>query len=300
MKRNFPIIVLGWLDVSIIKRCLSSINMMHNVNPQIYFLESLSKNSEEIKELVLSTPNVKGYIQMKENFAWRFWLVAMEYFVPLIDEEFISITDGDFVFDCESIQKQHELFDKYEDIGVVSQRRSTLWMKKDLKDLCKEDIGYFERDERNSKPWGGVGISRCTLNQLCLVTSRRQDWKTCLQLIRDQSHTWGTSIPGRGEVKWRSPIFCDFDLFRIFDNIMQKKSFIIESDPAYHITDERDHDSNSEYSKLKKENRYLDPSENDLGFSFVSVDHFEEYENDVDYFHDKFYEDGSLKYNIIK
>ena len=81
---------------------------------------------------------------------------------------------------------------------------------------------------------------------------------------------------------------------------MQKKSFIIESDPAYHITDERDHDSNSEYSKLKKENRYLDPSENDLGFSFVSVDHFEEYENDVDYFHDKFYEDGSLKYNIIK
>ena len=57
---NFSVIVLGWLTPEIIKRSLASINRLENVNPKIYFAEQRSKNSDKIKELILSTPNVEG------------------------------------------------------------------------------------------------------------------------------------------------------------------------------------------------------------------------------------------------
>ena len=125
-KRKFSVIVLGWLSYDIIKNCLRSINLLEGVSPQIYFAENKSKNSDKIKELVLNTENIKGYIQYKENFAANTWKVTLEHFLPKIEEQLITITDGDYIFDVDAMDTQYALFEKYNDVGITSQKKSYL------------------------------------------------------------------------------------------------------------------------------------------------------------------------------
>ena len=85
--RNFPIIVLGWLTPDIIKRCLASVNGLSGVNPQIYFAENHSVNSQDIEELIAKTPNIKGHIRMKENHGASVWKIILDHFFQNINEK---------------------------------------------------------------------------------------------------------------------------------------------------------------------------------------------------------------------
>ena len=104
--RPTPIIVLGWFSADIIKRTLISINLMEGIKPEIYFVENKSVNSNKIKKIVESTPNIKGYIQYKENFAANIWKTTLEYFFDKIDSEYVTLTDGDYMYGCNSMLNQ--------------------------------------------------------------------------------------------------------------------------------------------------------------------------------------------------
>ena len=122
--RPTPIIVLGWFSADIIKKTLLSINLMEGIRPEIYFVENKSVNSNKIKRIIESTPNIKGYIQYKQNFAASIWKITLEYFLDKIDSEYVTLTDGDYMYGCNSMLNQYQYLDSQKDIGIISQRRS--------------------------------------------------------------------------------------------------------------------------------------------------------------------------------
>ena len=283
--RNFPIIVLGWLTPDIIKRCLASVNGLSGVNPQIYFAENHSVNSQDIEELIAKTPNIKGHIRMKENHGASVWKIILDHFFQNIDEEFVTITDGDYIFDVEAMEKQYELFDKYDDIGIISQRRSLLGMDKRMKWMVLGGYASSNReDERNYK----ISQSRrSTFNGMSLTTARKKDWQAFIDCVNNRHisfETWSICQPG-GQPEYRPPVFWDTDLYPFFETVLNKRSFVIEETPSYHITDEYENDTESEYYKEK--HRY--------GYRAS----WEAYLNDLEYYHSKSYPDGTLKYEII-
>jgi len=285
---NFSIIVLGWLTPDIIKRSLASINRFQNVNPHIYFAEQHSKNGNEIKDLVCSTPNVKGYIQMKENWAAASWKIIMEHFLPHIDDEFIAITDGDYIWDYYAAEKIVKTFNFYSDIGLVSQKRSLLGISRYWKGMVLQGMNQGTMpDERNAKePWANEGMTRCLINGMNLTTARKSDWQKFITCINENNPSFGTHRIGEPWVsEYRPPLFWDVDLYPFFETVMHKSSFLLEEDLSYHITDEYENDLESEYSKEKKNYGYHG--------------HWRDYQDDPDYFHSKSYPSGELKYEII-
>jgi len=285
---NFSVIVLGWLTPEIIKRSLASINRLENVNPKIYFAEQRSKNSDKIKELILSTPNVEGYIQMKENWAAASWKIIMEHFLQHIDDEFVAITDGDYIWDYNAAEKIIKTLNFYSDIGIIAQKRALLGVSRYWKSMILQgtDQGTMN-DERNTKePWGGKGITRCTINGMNLTTARKTDWQTFINCINEKNPSFGTHRIGEPWIpEYRPPLFWDVDLYKFFETVMHRSSFVLEEEPSYHITDEYENNSESEYSKEKG--------------SYGYHAHWRDYQDDPDFFHNKLYPSGELKYEII-
>ena len=285
-KRNCPIVVLGWLSCDIIKACLNSINLLEGVNPQIYFVENQSKNSDKIKELVLSTPNVKGYIQYKENFAANVWKTSLDHFLPQIDEEFITITDGDYIFNVDAMTSQYELFDQDDQVGVTSQRRSFVGLHgighKPNSIKLVYDIWIGQNTTEVISPL----LSRCTFNSMLLTTARKSDWLKFIDCIQNRHVTMSThALANRNEEQWRPPLFADADLYKFFEIVLTKKSLVYSGFPAYHLTDEHDVDPKSEYSIEKEKFNYQKS--------------WGDYENNYEFYHNKFYADGSLKFTEI-
>lgn len=276
-----PIIVLGWFSPSIIKRSLLSINLMEHIKPEIYFVENKSINSDKIKEIVTSTPNVKGYIQFKENFAANVWKITLEHFFKQIKEEYVTLTDGDYIYGCDSMLRQRELFSKDSLIGIVSQRRSLVGVNGYWRQLITEywDNGRINNEENDY-------YSRNIRNGFLLTTARKSDWQTYINTINDKSLKFETHAFGDPRVReYRCPLFFDTEMYNFFENVLGKKSISIKIDGAYHLTDEEHNDPDSEYNKAKGEFGY----QNSWG----------SYQENSDFFHNKFYPDGSLKYEVI-
>ena len=83
----------------------------------------------------------------------------------------------------------------------------------------------------------------------------------------------------------RVALFFDTDMYNFFETVLGKKSIKIKIDPSYHLTDEEHNDPDSEYNKAKGQ--------------FGYEGSWATYQNDPDFYHDKFYPDGSLKYEVI-
>lgn len=288
-KRNFPVIVLGWLSYDIIRNCLRSINLLEGVNPQIYFVENKSKNSDEIKELILNTENIKGYIQYKENFAASVWKTTLEHFLPKINEELVTITDGDYIFDVDAIDTQYALFEEYDNVGITSQKKSYLGLHQ--QNARREDVrGWYEgleahRNQRIINPFLRRGI----FNGLLLTTARKTDWQKFIDCVnrRDILMACDVLLPVRDASKsdYRPPLFIDGDLYRFFETVMGKQSLIVQAFPAYHLADEYDMDPNGEYSIEKDKFNY----EKSWGI----------YAENFEYYHNSRYPNGELKFDII-
>ena len=324
MKKDFPIIVLGWLEADIIKRCLDSVDELEGVNPHIYFVENYSKNSDKIKSLILSVPNIKGFIRIKENQGANAWKIVMEYFLQCIDEEFVTITDGDYIWDRHAMERQYEAFSTYPDIGVMSQRRKTtcpqlsgtafkvpihievnlgadgIWRTLDGKQYLEPAFEGAD-DERSVHPITEKGMTRCVINGMNLTTARKKDWEIFIDVVNKRNITsspiWldgnGEPNPYSGMVQDGVPsrlphrpfVFCDIDFYTFMEEVLSKASFIVNDHPSHHITDEYENDPESEYSKEKKSCGY------DQGFR--------DYFADPNSFHDKRYPNGELKYEVI-
>jgi hypothetical protein len=289
IERPFSVLVLGWLEPDIIKRSLNSINELVGVDPRIYFIEQKSKNSDIIKELILSTSNIKGYIQMKENWAAASWKIAMEHFLPQIEDEFITITDGDYVWDSFSMDYQYNKLEAHSDIGIISQKRSLLGMAGHWKSMVMK--GYstaVKPDERNAEAaWADEGMTRSNFNGMNLTTARKKDWEEYVDVINTKRVSFATSRIGEPWIpEHRPPLFWDVDLYPFFENVFNKSSFVVEKGLSYHIADEYENDPESQYSIEKRECGYHS--------------HWRDYQDDPDFYHSRFYKNGDLKYDIIK
>ena len=279
--QSTPIIVLGWFSPSIIKRSLLSINLLEHIKPEIYFVENKSINSDKIKEIVTSTPNVKGYIQFKENFAANVWKIALEHFFDQIKEEYVTLTDGDYVYGCNSMLRQREFFSKDPLVGIVSQRRSLVGVDGYWRQLITEywDNGRMHNEENDH-------YSRNIRNGFLLTTARKSDWLVYIDSINKQKILFHTHVLGNASIRqYRPPLFFDTDMYRFFEIVLQKKSISIKIDGAYHLTDEEHNDPDSEYNKAKGEFGY----ENSWGG----------YQENPGFYHNKYYDDGQLKYEVI-
>lgn len=300
--RPFSVIVLGWLEPDILRRSLASINRLQRVKPKIYIAEQQSKNSNQMKDLVLSSKNVEGYIQMKENWAAASWKIIMEHFLPQIDDEFVTITDGDYIWDFYAMDRQYDLFQTYEDIGIVSQKRSLLGVSGYWKQAIMQGHTMATiPDKRNAEAaYGEVGAARISINGMNLTTARKKDWEKYIDIINNKSISFGTHRIGEPWVpEYRPPLFWDVDLYPFFEKVFKKASFVIEENTSYHITDEYENDPKSEYAIEKKV--YGSAEDNREGkFDGESYhSHWRDYQKDPDYFHNKFYDNGELKYEVI-
>jgi hypothetical protein len=285
-KKNCPIVVLGWLSYDIIKACLTSINLLEGINPQIYFVENKSKNSDKIKEMVLSTNNIKGYIQYKENFAANAWKTSLEHFLPRIKEEFVTITDGDFIFDVDAMTTQYELFKKDSEVGITSQRRSFVGLHGVGHKAINVKIAYDMWINQYNPTIISPFLRRGIFNSILLTTARKSDWQHFIDRINHRDILMSThALDNRAEEQYRSPLFADADIYRYFEIVLGKKSLIYSGMPAYHLTDEHSKDPASEYS-IEKEKFGYERSWGDYG-------------NNSEFYHNKFYPDGNLKFDEI-
>ena len=285
-KRNFPIIVLGWFSCDIIRDCLRSINLLEGVNPQIYFVENKSKNSDKIKELILNTPNIRSYIQYKENFAANTWKVTLEHFLPKIEEKFITITDGDYIFDVDAMDTQYALFEKYDNVGITSQKRSYLGLHAKGNSFESVRHCYNAWEAQMNQHIISPSLKRGVFNSMLLTTARKTDWQKLIDCVNRRDILMATtSLNNAAEAQYRPPIFWDGDMYRFFEIVMGKQSLIVQTFPAYHLTDEHAMDPNSEYSIEKEKFNYEKSWSN--------------YQENFEYFHDDHYPNGELKFNII-
>ena len=286
-KRNFPVIVLGWLSYDIIRNCLRSINLLEGVNPQIYFVENKSKNSDKIKELILNTENIKGYIQYKENFAANVWKVTLEHFLPQINEEFVTITDGDYIFDVDAIDTQYALFGKHNNVGVTSQKRSMLSIRSALINPQDMENSITARETRENQDTTIPFLKRGTYNGMILTTARKTDWQKFIDCINRRDILMSTlELDDARTGDYRPPLFVNEDLYRFFEIVMEKQSLIVQAFPAYCLTDEHIMDPSSEHS-IEARNR---------DYSKVSRDSYQE---NFEHFHNSHYPSGELKFDII-
>lgn len=285
-KRKFPVIVLGWLSYDIIKNCLRSINLLEGVSPQIYFVENKSKNSDKIKELILNTENIKGYIQYKENFAANTWKVTLEHFLPKIKEQIVTITDGDYIFDVDAMDTQYSLFEKYDDVGITSQKRSYLGLHAKGASFKSIRNCYNVWESQKNQHIINHSLRGGHFNGMLLTTARKTDWQKFIDCVnrRDILMTT-TSLNDARKEEYRPPLFWDGDVYRFFELVLGRRSLIVQSFPAYHLTDEYAIDPNSEYSIEKEKFNYEKSWDN--------------YQEDFEYFHNNHYFNGELKFDII-
>ena len=279
--RPTPIIVLGWFSADIIKRTLISINLMEGIKPEIYFVENKSVNSNKIKKIIESTPNIKGYIQYKENFAANIWKTTLEYFFDKIDSEYVTLTDGDYMYGCNSMLNQYKYLDSQKDIGIISQRRSLVGVNSYWRELIVQywNGGIINGEETDV-------YSRNIRNGFLLTTAKKSDWQTYIDTINAKTLKIETHAFGNPRAReYRCPLFFDTDMYNFFETVLGKKSIKIKIDPSYHLTDEEHNDPDSEYNKAKGQ------------FGYESS--WSTYQNDPDFYHNKFYPDGSLKYKVI-
>ena len=285
-KRNFPVIVLGWLSCDVIKSCLRSINLLEGVNPQIYFVENKSKNSDKIKELILNTENIKGYIQYKENFAASVWKTTLEHFLPKINEKLVTITDGDYIFDVDAIDTQYALFEERDNVGVTSQKRSMLGIHSALVDPQDMENSITAREARENQDTTTPFLKRGTYNGVLLTTARKTDWQKFIDCINRRDILMGTVKLGDASTEeYRPPLFADGDLYRFFETVMGKQSLIVQAFPAYHLADEYDMYPSSEYSIEKEKSNYA---------KSLSL-----YAENFEYYHNSRYPNRELKFDII-
>ena len=279
--RPTPIIVLGWFSADIIKKTFLSINLMEGIRPEIYFVENKSVNSNKIKRIIESTPNIKGYIQYKQNFAASIWKITLEYFLDKIDSEYVTLTDGDYMYGCNSMLNQYQYLDSQKDIGIISQRRSLVGVNGYWRELITQywNGGIINGEETDS-------YSRNIRNGFLLTTARKSDWQTYIDTINARTLKFETHAFGNPMAReYRCPLFFDTDMYNFFETVLGKKSIKIKIDPSYHLTDEEHNDPDSEYNKAKGQ------------FGYESS--WSTYQNDPDFYHNKFYPDGSLKYKVI-
>ncbi len=280
MKKT-SIIVLGWFSPSIIRRTLSSINLLEGINAEIYFVENKSINSKEIEKIVRSNKNVKGYIQFKENFAANIWKITLEHFFNQIDTEHVTLTDGDYMYGCNSMLNQHDYIDSRKDVGIISQRRNLVGVNGYWRELITQywNGGIIDGEETDF-------YSRNIRNGFLLTTAKKSDWQTYINAVNSQTLRFETHAFGNPMAReYRSPLFFDTDMYNFFEMVLGKKSICIKTDGAYHLTDEEHNDPDSEYNKAKGSFGY----ENSWG----------SYQGNPDFYHNKFYPDGSLKYEVI-
>ena len=108
-----------------------------------------------------------------------------------------------------------------------------------------------------------------------------------MEIINSKRISFETTSLGEHWIRqFRPPLFWDMDLYKFFETVFQKSSFLVEENASYHITDEYENDPESEYSIQKKEYGYYSS--------------WKEHEMNSDYYHNKFYDDGELKYHIVK
>ncbi len=237
-------IISCWNHADITERCLNSFNRIEGLNPEFYIWENDSPKTKEIEKVVLSNKNVKGYIRFKENTVYA-QLFAADYFLPLIKEKYVLITDGDLIIYPDSIMRQLELI---EGAGIVSQKclhlgKSTLRRKNDKSHLWSGII----YDEKKS-------YTRTFINGLNCSIALRQDWLKFVDDVLNKNIKINTCEPfNMGKKINRPPIFLDTDIYRYFEQVLRKRSLVLKGWDCYDMSEEKKPQSEDVYKARSRE-----------------------------------------------
>jgi len=181
---------------------------------------------------------------------------------------------------------QYALFEKYDDVGITSQKRSYLGLH--AQSTPPQDVRrWFEESEaRKNQDVINPSLKRGVFNSTLLTTARKTDWQKFIDCVNRRDILMATVAMGNDKKEqYRPPLFCDADIYRFFEIVMGKQSLIVQAFPAYHLTDEYTMDPNSEYSIEKEKFNYEKSRDS--------------YQKDFEYFHNSCYPNGESKFDII-
>ena len=290
----------GWFSPEIIKRCLNSFSAVELIEPEIYFYEPKSINSNEIEKIVTTNPNVKGYIRFKENFLSGVDLLAFDHFKDNFnDNEYMAHSAADIIIYSTSIVNQIKILEKVENAGLICQKNSHLgrsqkdfiemekWYMTGVYPSIPQVHGQGELGPRGEKE-RHEDYDRAISNGGLVMIAEKEDFVSFRNSVFHRDILMATMEPFMFKDQYRPPIWIDLDLCRYFEIVLNKQSLTYTKEKCYELTLEEYNDPHSEYLKNK------------LSVNYIGT--FRRYANDpgfANYSHDKCYEDGTLKYDII-
>ena len=217
MQKTMPILMCGWFSPTIIERCLNSFSAIEYLKPEIYFYEGKSIHSDQIEKIVTANRNVKGYIQLKENFMTGAGLLAFDHFKKNFNEKYMIVTDGDLIISSTSVRDQINLFETLERVGLVTQQKILLGYQSDLRRAMNN---YFDGTTReNHKDYDRV--SNAGGNVMVMET---EDVIRFRNTIRENNIFLWTEEPFTEIAQKRFPIWMDLDMSRYFEGVLEKQT----------------------------------------------------------------------------
>ena len=235
----------GWFSPEIIKRCLNSFSAVELIEPEIYFYEPKSINSNEIEKIVTTNPNVKGYIRFKENFLSGVDLLAFDHFKDNFnDNEYMAHSAADIIIYSTSIVNQIKILEKVENAGIICQKNSYL--------------GKSQKDFNSMEEWYRSGVSeehedydRGISNSGLVMIAEKEDFVSFRNSVFHRDILMATMEPFMFKDQYRPPIWIDLDLCRYFEIVLNKQSLTYTKEKCYELTLEEYNDPHSEYLKNK-------------------------------------------------
>jgi hypothetical protein len=301
MQKTMPILMTGWFSPSIIERCLNSFSAIEGVMPRIYFHESGSINSNKIKPVICANPNVKGYIQFRDNYLAGASLLAFDHFQENFDEEYMVVTDGDLIISSTSIMNQIKIFEEEHNIGLVSQENMLLGYQSADRKAMQNYFNYTTENEFEN-------FKEVTNSGGCAIMMRTKELTRFRNNVFNRDIKYSTEEPFSEAPQYRPPIWMDLDMSRYVKNVLKKRVVKYTKELCYELTSEEYNVGgtpwrnphvrpNSEYLKEKFSTGNASTYKNSY------ADLWRRYANDgnfAQYCHSKYYEgDKDLKYNVI-
>ena len=293
----------GWFSPTIIERCLNSFSAIEGVKPEIYFYEGKSIHSDQIEKIVTANRNVKGYIQLKENFMTGAGFLAFDHFKRNFNEKYMIVTDGDLIISSTSVGDQINLFETLNRVGLVAQQKIMLGYQSDLRRALNN---YFEgtTTERHAD------YDRVTNAGGNVMVMETEDVVRFRNAVYNKEFLLWTEEPFTEIAQKRLPIWMDLDMSKYFEAVLEKQVLRYKKELCYELTSEEYNvggmpwmpwtnpliQPRSEYLKAKFAGEVAGGNDNHY------ANQWKKYANDwdfKDFCHERYYPDGRIKYDII-
>jgi hypothetical protein len=290
----------GWFSPTIIERCLNSFSAIEYLKPEIYFYEGKSIHSGEIEKIVTANRNVKGYIQLKENFMTGAGFLAFEHFKRNFNKKYMIVTDGDLIISSTSVRDQINLFETLDRVGLISQQKILLGYQSDSRRAMNN---YFEGTTRERHE----DYDRVTNAGGNVMVMETQDVLKFRNAVYNKELLLWTEEPFTEIAQKRLPIWMDLDMSRFFEAVLEKQTLRYKKELCYELTSEEYNVGGAPWTNplIKPRSEYLKTKFRDGNASTHNnhyADRWKKYANDWDfrdYCHESYYPDGHIKYDII-